>query len=185
MALIERGVDIGARDSDQITPLHYACIYGHSEVAIALMERGTDIDARNDWQRTPLHCACIYGHSEVAFALVERRADIDAKDEYQRTPLHWASEYGHSKVAIALIERGVDCRSVHYRDSSLVSLFERPWNFSPLMCALYEDCVSSFRDLLAAHDESSDVSSADGWGVLHAGGYLGRKKCVVLYLQSE
>ena len=117
--------------------------------------------------------------------LIRNGADLKSKDEDGETPLHWASEYGHSKVAIALIERGVDCRSVHYRDSSLVSLFERPWNFSPLMCALYEDCVSSFRDLLAAHDESSDVSSADGWGVLHAGVYLGRRECVVLYMQSE
>ena len=52
------------------------------------------------------------------------------------------------------------------------------------MCALYENDVSSFRALLDAYDESSDVSSADGWGVLHAGVYLGRREYVVLYLQS-
>ena len=53
------------------------------------------------------------------------------------------------------------------------------------MCALFENDVSSFRALLEAYDESSDVSSADGWGVLHAGVYLGRRECVMLYLQSE
>ena len=53
------------------------------------------------------------------------------------------------------------------------------------MCALYENDVGSFRALLEAYDESSDVSSADGWGVLHAGVYLGRRECVVLYLKSE
>merc|ERR1719231_1696603 len=86
---------------------------------------------------------------------------------------------------MALIKRGADCRSVPSRYSSLKSLFERLWNFSPLMCALYENDVGSFRALLEAYDESSDVSSADGWGVLHAGVYLGRRECVVLYLQSE
>ena len=29
------------------------------------------------------------------------------------------------------------------------------------------------------------MSSADGWGVLYAGMYLGRRECVVLYLQNE
>ena len=83
------------------------------------------------------------------------------------------------------IKRGADCRSVPSLDSSLKSLFERLWKFSPLMCALYDNDVSSFRALLDAYDESSDVSSADGWGVLHAGMYLGRRECVMLYLQSE
>merc|ERR1711991_851896 len=116
---------------------------------------------------------------------MERRADIDARDNNQRTPLHLASGNGHTEVAMTLIKRGADCRSVHSLDSSLKSLFERLWKFSPLMCALYDNDVSSFRALLDAYDESSDVSSADGWGVLHAGVYLGRRECVVLYLQSE
>ena len=29
------------------------------------------------------------------------------------------------------------------------------------------------------------MSSADGWRVLHAGVYLGRRECVVLYLKNE
>merc|ERR1711991_830551 len=116
---------------------------------------------------------------------MERRADIDARDNNQRTPLHLASGNGHTEVAMTLIKRGADGRSVHFRYSSLKSLFERLWKFSPLMCALYENDVSLFRALLDAYDESSDVSSADGWGVLHAGVYLGRRECVVLYLKNE
>ena len=81
--------------------------------------------------------------------------------------------------------RGAECRSVDSHDSPLKSLFERPWNLSPLMCALYENDVGLFRSLLEAYNESSDVSSADGWGVPHAGVYLGRRECVALYLQSE
>merc|ERR1711991_679058 len=117
---------------------------------------------------------------------MERRADIDARDNDQCTPLNLACDRsGHTEVAMALIERGADGRSVHSLDSSLKSLFERLWDFSPLMCALYENDVSSFRALLDAYDESSDMSSADGWGVLHAGVYLGRRECMALYLQSE
>merc|ERR1711991_789469 len=149
------------------------------------METGAVIDARNNYQRTPLHCACYKGHTEVAMALMERGADIDARDNDQRTPLHYACDNGHTEVAMSLIKRGADGRSVHSLDSSLKSLFERLWNFSQLMCALYENDVSSFRALLDAYDESSDVSSADGWGVLHAGVYLGRRECMALYLKNE
>ena len=63
---------------------------------------------------------------------------------------------------MALVKRGADGRSVRSRDSPLKSLFERLWNFSPLMCALFENDVGSFRALLEAYNESSDVSSADG-----------------------
>ena len=37
---------------------------------------------------------------------------------------------------------------------------------------------------MEAYDERSDVSGADGWEVLHVGVYLGRRECVVFYLQS-
>merc|ERR1711998_599592 len=149
------------------------------------MERGAGIHARDRDQMTPLHDACRNRRAEVAMALMERGADIHARDKYQRTPLHWACDEGLTEVAMALIKRGADGRSVPSLDSSLKSLFERLWNFSPLMCALYENDVGSFRALLDAYDESSDVSSADGWGVLHAGVYLGRRACGVLYLKSE
>ena len=125
------------------------------------------------------------GNIREALAMISRGQGLQERDWIQETPLHVACISGPTEVAMALIKRGADCRSVHSLDSSLKSLFERLWNFSPLMCALYENDVSSFRALLDAYDESSDVSSADGWGVLHAGVYLGRRECVVLYLKSE
>ena len=127
----------------------------------------------------------LLSRSFLAMALMERSADIHVRDDDRETPLYWACCNGHTEVAMALIKRGADCRIVHFPHSSLKPLFERLWKFSPLMCALYENDVGSFRACLEAYDESSDVSSADGWGVLHAGVYLDRRDCVVLYLQSE
>ena len=48
LAMISRGQGLQERDDDQRTPLHCACINGHTEVAMALMERGADIDARDE-----------------------------------------------------------------------------------------------------------------------------------------
>jgi ankyrin repeat protein len=38
MALIDRGADIDAKTNDGMTPLHWACEKGHTEVAMALMD---------------------------------------------------------------------------------------------------------------------------------------------------
>ena len=135
---------------------------GHIKEALAMISRGQGLHERDYNQLTPLHWACYNGHTEVAMALMERGADIDARDDYQRTPLYFACRNGHTEVAMALIKRGADGRNVHALDWSLKSLFERLWNFSPLMCLLYENDVGSFRALLEAYNESSDVSSADG-----------------------
>ena len=102
------------------------------------------------------------GNIREALAMISRGQGLQERDGFQMKPLHEACGNGHTEVAMALIKRGADCRSVPSRYSSLKSLFERLWNFSPLMCALYENDLGSFRALLEAYDESSDVSSADG-----------------------
>ena len=114
MALVDRGVDVDARDVNQGTPLHYACINGNMELAMALVDRGADVDARDVNQCTPLHYACDKGNMEVAMALVDRGADVDARDVNQGTPLHYACDRGNMELAMALVDRGadIDARSV-------------------------------------------------------------------------
>ena len=115
---MDRDADIEARDSNQRTALHWACVRNNMELAMALVDRGADIDARDVDQRTPLHYACRGGHMEVAMALVDRGADIHARDLRQDTPLHEAVMYPHHiELAIALVDRGADvyARNVHQR----------------------------------------------------------------------
>merc|ERR1711871_379810 len=115
MALVDRVADVDARDVNQRTPLHDACVKGHMEVAMALVDRVADVDARDVNQRTPLHYACVKGHMELAMALVDRGADVDAGDVDQRTPLHLACIKDHMEFAMALVDRGadVDARDVN------------------------------------------------------------------------
>ena len=111
MALLqEEELPIDARDVNQWTPLHHACIKGNMEVAMALVDRGADVHARDVDQRTPLHEACINGHLEFAMALVDRGADVDAEDDDQRTLL-FACVNGRSEVALALTSRGANAHA--------------------------------------------------------------------------
>ena len=53
MALLqEEELPIDARDVNQWTPLHHACIKGNMEVAMALVDRGADVDVRDEDQPT-------------------------------------------------------------------------------------------------------------------------------------
>ena len=74
-----------------MTPLHWACDKGHTEVAMALVDRGADVDAKDgDKEMTPLHIACNKGYKNIALFLLYRGADINALDWSNSTPLHYA-----------------------------------------------------------------------------------------------
>ena len=107
--LREEGVEIDARDeTHQRSALHWACMKGNMELAMALVNRGADVDARDVNQCTPLHYACDKGNMELAMALVDRGADVDARSVDQCTPLHIACMKGNMEVAMALVDRGAD-----------------------------------------------------------------------------
>jgi ankyrin repeat protein len=60
MALLEKGADVQAKNSDGRTPLLWACEKGLAEVALSLLEKGADAQAKNSDGVTPLLWAGIY-----------------------------------------------------------------------------------------------------------------------------
>ena len=87
-----------------MTPLHWAAMKSHAEVAGLLTRRGARTDARNAYGMTPLHVA---GDDKVVAVLVAAGAQVNLLDDRGRTPLHTARQ---SIVAKALIDRGADIR---------------------------------------------------------------------------
>ncbi len=75
--LIQCGVDVRSVDSDGLTALHYAAIYGHAQVAAVLLEVGVDIDARHPHDWTALNMAADCGNIEIIIMLVKEGADLD------------------------------------------------------------------------------------------------------------
>lgn len=55
--LLDSGVDVDVRDSDNNTPLLIACREGYNKIAKALVDAGADVDAENDYDETPLYLA--------------------------------------------------------------------------------------------------------------------------------
>ena len=115
--LLERGVDVNARDNDQATPLHFACYNSSLEIVQVLLDHGAEADARDVDGRTPLHKVSqdldiyldedsYHGPSIIARLLLEPGVDVNARDEDQATPLHIASNWGLADLVEVLLDHG-------------------------------------------------------------------------------
>ena len=84
--LLDRGVNVNARDRYERTPLHLVAEYGHTETVRLLLDRGADPNKRDVFGYTPLHSAAEGGRFETVRLLLDRGADPDALDEDGLTP---------------------------------------------------------------------------------------------------
>ena len=107
-SLLGAGADVNA-DFCSITPLHSACIGGHTEVvSLLLATNRVDINAKISHSGfTPLHLACKRGNIEVVeLLLTTNRVDVNAKNAFGEIPLHYACFKGDIEVVRLLLANG-------------------------------------------------------------------------------
>ncbi|XP_049946864.1 mucin-17-like isoform X2 [Schistocerca serialis cubense] len=107
-ALLAAGVNLGARDMNEWTPLHWAAGRGYEEMVRRLLAAGADVGARDKFQQTPLHLAAWAGRPAVVSLLSASSADPNARDVDGWTPLHSAAFNDETEAATALLEAGAD-----------------------------------------------------------------------------
>ncbi|KAL9118809.1 MAG: hypothetical protein Q9187_004635 [Circinaria calcarea] len=128
--LLDEGADIGANDSEGLTALHWAAVYGCGSVLELLLEDGTNIEAETisprkarlgygiskemdnpyweAFKRHPLHFAVQFSTKEIVKLLLERGADIKAKDAEEWTVLHFAARRDDDALVQLLLDNGAD-----------------------------------------------------------------------------
>ena len=94
------GADVNSRNDDDATPLHFAALSGHRDVAEFLISKGADVKAREKHGGTPLYFAAVMGHKDVVELLVARGAKADT--------LYIAALPGQKDIAELLIASSVD-----------------------------------------------------------------------------
>lgn len=92
--LVKAGADLGAKTSDDVTPLHLAAQFGHWKVMTELVKAGADLEAKNSAGSTPLHVAAQKGHSTAMEALIDAGANPDTRLPCGETPLYSAAVRG-------------------------------------------------------------------------------------------
>jgi uncharacterized protein len=97
--------------SDGFTALHFACFFGHPNVAEFLLRYGADANARskNDTAVMPLHSATanVLKLKTVEW-LLEYGADPNATQPGGWTPLHSAAVHGNQEMVEVLVSKGAN-----------------------------------------------------------------------------
>jgi ankyrin repeat protein len=104
--LIQRGVNVNARDGKGDTPLHYV---GKSEKnARSLLARKAKVNVRNQNGITPLHNLFGQKNAAIIKLLLDRGAKVNVSDRGGMTPLHLAANTGKADIVELLIGRGAN-----------------------------------------------------------------------------
>lgn len=101
------GGNINQSDRNGLTPLHYACLFGRSEVAEWVLKNGAKVDLLSNDRKSALHFAAIGGHAKIIeILLASTNLSPNVRDANQRTPLHYAVLTDHLAAAAMLIQKG-------------------------------------------------------------------------------
>jgi ankyrin repeat protein len=61
--MLDRGVEAGSLDRDDMTGLHWATARGHMDVVRLLLDRGAPLEVKNKWGGTVLGSTVFFAHS--------------------------------------------------------------------------------------------------------------------------
>ena len=116
--LIERGIEIDAKDCQDRTALHFAANYCHHEISLMLLKNGSNVNLKDSELKTPLHFAIESGSCAVIEYLIDYGANIKYLNTSTKdSPIHFAVKQNSQiaeDVIKLLIEKGVEINAQDY-----------------------------------------------------------------------
>ncbi len=94
---------MNAKDTTNLTALHFAASEGRLEIVKLLLEQGADVNAKDIMNLTALHCAALEGHLAVVTLLLAKGADVKVK-ALGMTPLDMAIRQNHTYVVAEFVK---------------------------------------------------------------------------------
>lgn len=95
LALIESGISVNSKDSQGISPLHWAAAFNCPDTVQYLLTAKANIHQRNNAGYTPLHNACLSGNLKLAVLLIQEGADLYEHNNHGKSPLDlYGTAYG-------------------------------------------------------------------------------------------
>lgn len=119
--LIEKGVDVNARETCEFSALMEACCSGYIDIAKYLIEKGADVNVHEEmFGRTALMLANNRNRSEedcikLMKLLIDNGADTEVEDKSNRTVLLQAAIEGRFDIVKFLIKNGANILFVKNR----------------------------------------------------------------------
>ena len=100
------------------TPLHYASLDGHLEVAKVLLERGANFNSQNNYQHTPLHIAASKGKKKMVKLLMDIGSDLNLKNITGDTAEKNAATNGFHEIVTMITNKRMESLSLNQNNSS-------------------------------------------------------------------
>ena len=90
--LVEQGGNVNDVDHTfyRSTALHFAAMYGNSDICSLLLSRGANVSQTDENGNTPLHDAAYHHYVDICQLLVDHKADVTSVNTRGKTPLHTA-----------------------------------------------------------------------------------------------
>uniref|UniRef100_A0A6B2L0R6 Palmitoyltransferase n=1 Tax=Arcella intermedia TaxID=1963864 RepID=A0A6B2L0R6_9EUKA len=159
-------------DSDNVTPLHWAALDNHMEVANLLVQAGARLDVFTNLEgHSPLDWACIRGNLKMILFLISCGATIDRRDKRGYHALHHCVMYNHLEAAFYLLHE-------YHLDVEMTD----DLGHTLLMWASYSGFVPMMRILLREHADVTKTDK-DGKTALQWAACKGRTSAVELLLR--
>lgn len=153
--LIGQGVEINAQATRSAwTPIFFASLRGHGNIAARLIEAGARIDIKDIRGRSAFHIAALRGHAILVDLLYHNGARINQRDTLGMTPLHTAAYGGQEESARLLVSLGADAKLKDFTGQTPLHLASQAGD---------KDCVA----VIAAAGVSLDVKDSVGETALH------------------
>jgi len=105
-ASILAGMDPNTKNSEGITPIHYAALHGHSVCIEPLVNVGAQLNSRDLHHDTALHISAEYGDLKTMAQLVKFGADVNLENEDGNTPLMISMFEGNLAGVDLLLDAG-------------------------------------------------------------------------------
>ncbi|KAF3010908.1 hypothetical protein E8E13_009917 [Curvularia kusanoi] len=103
--LLGAGCDINERDSNDSTPLYYACLNGDVDTAQMLIDMHANIDAQGGYYGNALQAASYGDHKRVVKMLLEKNVNVNAQGGQYGSALYAASYMGREQTVKMLLNQ--------------------------------------------------------------------------------
>lgn len=161
-ALVDAGgVDVDRPTKGTYSPLHLACVFGHTATVQALLGAGARQDVKCDWKYHPMHFTAMLETTDCLNLLLEalpglddavRASILNDTDLEGHTPLALAVYYKRPQNALLLMQAGADPNVLDRSGGTLLHYCGSEG----------EAWAAEMIDMLMAHGVSRDVVDTRG-----------------------
>jgi len=167
--LLKKGVFVDARSEKGYTPLLFAALNGHKDLAQLFVDQGADVNAQAKDHWTPLLSAAAMGHTPVIKVLLHHGADMKTQLATGDRALYLAAQNGHRPAVAVLLANQAQVDA------------QRQDGMSPLFVAVQNNHIEVVQELLG-HGVTVDLPRKEGTTPLYLSAQKGHTKIVELLL---